>query len=214
MVKIICISDTHNKLGHINVPDGDILIHAGDMTSQGTPQEIAWFNSEIGKLPHKHKIVIAGNHDFGFEQAPDFCRSILTNATLLQDESIVVEGIKIYGSPWQPEFFNWAFNLPRGEPLRQVWSKIPEDTEILITHGPPKFILDSVGPDKHNPVQVNVGCEELSKRIEKLSKLKLHVFGHIHKQHGAIQVNGVTYINAASLDDRYQPANKPIIFNL
>lgn len=215
MTKIITISDTHNRLGQMNIPDGDILLHAGDSTMQGTEDELIKFNQDLGRLPHKHKIVIAGNHDWGFQKDPAISRALITNATYLEDSFIIVDGLKIYGSPWQPWFYDWAFNLHRGFEIKQKWALIPDDIDVLITHGPPHGILDSVGPNHYNPVKTNVGCEELFKTINsRLKNLKLHVFGHIHPQHGFVKQDGVTFINAASLNDRYQVAHLPIVIDL
>jgi hypothetical protein len=110
----------------------------------------------------------------------------------------------IYGTPWQPEFFNWAFNLPRGEKLKEKWDMIPVDTDILITHGPPFGKLDYVRYGNEN-----VGCEELMKRVEEI-KPKIHVFGHIHEGYGYVFDGNTHYINASVLNDRYEYRNKPV----
>ena len=203
MPKIICISDTHSTTPE--VPSGDILIHAGDLTNRGNEAELrdqlAWLDS----LPHKHKIFIAGNHDFIFEIASDYAKYILKDyksLTYLQDESINIEGIKFYGSPWQPEFNNWAFNLKRGDELKKKWELIPQDTDFLITHCPPKGILDFVKP-------LNTGCEELLEVVSKI-KPRYHVFGHVHEGAGKLEQDGITFINASVLDDKYKPYTTPI----
>jgi hypothetical protein len=128
----------------------------------------------------------------------------------LEDEYMgIVDGdepeIKIWGSPWQPEFYNWAFNLPRGEALKEKWDMIPVDTDILITHGPPFGKLDYVDYSK-----INVGCEELLKRVEEI-KPKIHVCGHIHGGYGYVFDGNTHFINASILNDRYEFRNKPII---
>lgn len=209
MTKIVCISDTHALHKNIkDIPDGDILIHAGDLTNKGELKDVESFNSWLKKLPHKHKIVIAGNHDFCFEQKNIAARELLTDATYLQDSFIILENLKIYGSPWQPWFYDWAFNLRRGEPLKAVWQQIPEDTDILITHGPPYGILDKTDNGDL------VGCEELIKRIEKLRKLKLHVFGHIHEAYGQHKINNVSFVNASTCTLQYNPTNDAIVVEI
>ena len=218
-MKIVMISDTHNKLNLIieDLPEGDLLIHAGDATMGGTAQEIINFNRDLGKVRDKFKygiIFCAGNHDWGFQRDNARAKSFITNAIYLEDSFVEVEGLKIYGSPWQPYFFNWAFNLQRGAEIKQKWDLIPEDIDVLITHGPAFGILDSVGPNQHNPIQKNVGCEELRKKIDSLDKLKLHVCGHIHMENGAKKVGNKMFINASILNDHYLVANKPIIYNL
>lgn len=209
-MKIICISDTHCQLSDIRVPGGknDILIHAGDSTYRGDIAELTKFNEDLGKLPHKYKIVISGNHDWLFQTDPSLARSLMTNCTYLQDESIIIEGLKIYGAPWQPEFGGWAFNLPRGIPLREKWALIPPDTDILVTHGPPLGQGDMTLSYNGFPRE-QVGCWDLATVIQQI-KPKLHIFGHIHCGHGVTKDEHTTYINAAICDEQYDPIQKPI----
>ncbi|MGQ0541098.1 MAG: metallophosphoesterase [Blastocatellia bacterium] len=215
MPRIVCLSDTHNCNSQIAVPDGDILIHSGDATITGTVEEIKLFNKWFSNLPHKRKIFVAGNHDWLFERNNDFARTLLNGEIIyLQDSPTEIDGLKIYGSPWQPRFYDWAFNLMRGEELSRKWKLIPNDTNILITHGPPNGILDEVprswGIDY-------TGCEELRKRIEEIAvfgKLKLHLFGHIHCGYGVHDEFGVKFINASNCDEAYKPVNPPIVIDL
>ncbi len=213
-MKIVCISDTHNCNEQIAVPDGDILIHSGDATTVGNFEQIADFNCWFAKLPHKHKIFVAGNHDWMFETNNNFARQMLDQSIIyLQDSITEIEGLKIYGSPWQPRFFDWAFNLNRGVELAEKWKLIPDDIDILITHGPPHGILDEV------PRQYwieNTGCEELIKKVGELVKnnLKLHVFGHIHCGYGQIEKFGVKFVNASNCDESYNPTQPPIVVEM
>ena len=142
-VRIVCISDTHTLHRQVTVPDGDVLIHAGDICNHGTRGEVKQFVSWLGELPHRHKIFIAGNHDWPFDKHGRHAHHWIKHGTYLQDTAIMIEGLKFYGSPWQPEFCNWAFNLPRGKRLEFVWSSIPDDTDVLITHTPPLFVFMS-----------------------------------------------------------------------
>ncbi len=211
MPRIVCLSDTHNANEQIAVPDGDILIHAGDATITGTFDEILKFDKWFANLPHKIKIFVAGNHDWLFETNNSYARALLSrNVIYLQDSFIEIEGLKIYGSPWQPRFFDWAFNLNRGAELAEKWKLIPNDTDILITHGPPFGILDEV------PRQFwveNTGCEELIKKVEEI-RPKLHLFGHIHCGYGTTEKFGVKFINASNCNESYEPSNPPIVFDL
>jgi predicted phosphohydrolase len=175
-MRVVCVSDTHGRHDSMQVPDGDLLLHAGDCSARGTREQIESFDDWLGRLPHPHKVVIAGNHDCAFAQDPS-ARSWITNATYLQDEQLVIGGLRLWGSPWQPRFFDWAFNLDRGEPLRRVWAKIPAGIDILMTHGPPYGILDATFRGEL------VGCEELLEAVGRV-RPKLHVFGHIHEAHG------------------------------
>jgi Icc-related predicted phosphoesterase len=209
MARIVCLSDTHNRQGQFDVPDGDILVHAGDLTGRGTLREITAVNEWLGRLPHRHKIVIAGNHDFLFEEENLLARSLLTNATYLQDSEVSADGVKIWGSPWQPWFHDWAFNLRRGEALREKWELIPEDTDILITHGPPMGILDETASGER------VGCEDLRDRLAAMSAPPgLHVFGHIHEAYGIERAPRTTHVNASICDLGYRPVNPPIVIDL
>ena len=216
MKKITFISDTHTKHDKVNgfLPGGDILIHAGDLTGRGYLYEIDDFLKWFDKIDnYDTKIFIAGNHDFGFEDNPNQIKSLLTEyktVDYLQDDLLLVgkgdyeDMIKIWGTPWQPEFHNWAFNLPRGEKLKEKWDMIPTNTDILITHGPPHGKLDYVPYSN-----MNVGCEELIKRVNEI-KPKINVFGHIHEGYGYVFDGNTHFINAAVLNGRYEFQNKPI----
>jgi Icc-related predicted phosphoesterase len=208
MPKIVCLSDTHNCNEQIIVPDGDILIHAGDATVQGTIDEIVFFNEWFSSLPHKYKIFVAGNHDWLFQINPKLAQSLLDESIIyLQDSLVGIEGLKIYGAPWQPWFFDWAFNLRRGAEIAEKWKLIPGDTDILITHGPPNGILDQT------PFGDLAGCEELRKRVEEI-RPRLHVFGHIHLGYGKLEKFGVQFANASNCDESYAPVNSPLVFDL
>ena len=222
--KITFISDTHSKHNMISkdLPGGDILIHAGDFMNSGrNPMDIyqfcKWFE---GLEQYDNKVFIAGNHDRLFETDPEMASEIYgayENITYLQDEELAIyydgpngdmpeENIRIYGSPWQPEFYNWAFNLPRhGEEMKEKWDAIPDNTDILVTHGPPFGYLDIPG----GQTTLRVGCEMLRERVEAF-KPKIHVFGHIHGSR-SIHHNGNTlFVNASVLDEQYRYTNKPI----
>ena len=204
-MKCVVISDTHGMYSDLDIPPGDVFIHAGDILGRGELSELVDFNNWLSTLPHKHKIVIAGNHDWCFERNEEESRSCLTNATYLKDESVEVDGVKFYGSPWQPFFFNWAFNLERGMELKAKWDLIPDNIDVLITHGPALGILDQVVDGSH------VGCEELFKAIGRI-KPKYHIFGHIHEGYGSKTLAGCTHINASTTTERYIPSNNPITF--
>jgi len=201
-MKIVTISDTHGLQGDLTIPDGDILIHAGDLTKRGDLRELSAVNEFFGQLPHPHKVVIAGNHDFCFERTPDASRAVMTNCTYLQDEAVIIEGIRLWGSPWQPWFYDWAFNLRRGPALERKWNLIPNDTDILITHGPPSGYGDTTVNGEA------VGCADLSNALTRVQP-KLHVFGHIHEGYGRWNDDTTTYINASICDYHYRPVNPP-----
>lgn len=209
-MKIVCIADTHNQHGLI-LPDdlkGDMIIHAGDVTSMGSKYDVEGFLYWFNKLPFKHKIFIAGNHDWFFEIAPqDEIDSLLKrypDIIYLNDSGVEIEGLKIWGSPISPWFYNWAFNR-LGDTIQPHWDLIPLDTNILITHGPIRGYLDmTTGGDI-------TGCPRLLSKIYELPKLKLHVCGHIHEGHGIRKFKrGVNFVNASVLDDNYFMTYPPI----
>ena len=214
MPRIVCLSDTHNFHDQIAVPDGDVLIHAGDATGRGSIPEIAAFNRWFKKLPHKYKIFVAGNHDWLFETDNKYARQMLDDSIIyLEDSWVEIEGLKFYGSPWQPRFYDWAFNLMRGAEMARKWKLIPSDVDVLITHGPPHGILDEV-PRQY--FVENTGCEELRFKVEEIAaeKLKLHVFGHIHCGYGQTEQFGVKFFNASNCSEDYSPTNLPLVYDL
>lgn len=210
MTRIACISDTH--LRHLffplQIPESDILIHAGDATLSGDFFEIRDFFEWFGALPHRIKIFVAGNHDWLFQRKPALARSLVPDGVVyLQDDMVEVEGLKIYGSPWQPEFQGWAFNLPRGYRLREKWDMIPSGIDVLVTHGPPLSILDLNYSGDH------VGCGDLYEAVKRV-KPRLHVFGHIHVSYGVAKAGNTLFVNASTCDEAYRPSNKPIVVDI
>ncbi|MBX7219371.1 MAG: metallophosphatase domain-containing protein [Blastocatellia bacterium] len=206
-MRLVAISDTHSKHGQLEIPAGDVLIHAGDFTRIGSLDDIAEFNRWLGTLPHRHKIIIAGNHDWGFQLAPEPARMLITNAMYLQDSGATVAGVRFWGSPWQPWFMDWAFNLKYPAELREKWDLIPADTEVLITHGPPLGFGDRT-MNGHA-----AGCGELLAAIRRI-RPKVHICGHIHEGYGAVTHQGTAFINASSCDFHYQAINPPIVWDL
>lgn len=212
---ITFISDTHNKHNQItkDLPGGDLLVHAGDISSMGYKHEIQqfckWFN---GLDNYTNKIFIAGNHDWGFQDNPTETKEIIDfykNITYLQDQIDMIgenteDMIKVWGSPWQPEFYNWAFNLPRnGEELKGKWDLIPNDIDILITHGPAWGYVDKIFGS-----QTPLGCELLTTKIKEI-KPKIHVCGHIHSARGYVFDGDTHFINASVLNESYFYDYKP-----
>lgn len=203
-LRICLISDTHERHRELDVPDADLLIHAGDATMNGKLAAIADFDDWLGSLPHRSKCVIAGNHDRTLESKPEKARPLIRHATYLQDSGTTVGGLRIWGSPWQPEFMSWAFNLERGAPLREKWALIPADTDILVTHGPPLGHGDFVARGER------VGCEQLALRLLELD-VRLHVFGHIHEGYGVTHAGKTLFANASNCDLGYEATQPPIL---
>ena len=205
-MRLVCISDTHGR-HDFPVPEGDVLVHGGDLTAGGSLDEIAKAHAWLASLPHAHKVVIAGNHDHAFERSPLDARALMRDVTYLEDEAYAIDGVRFYGSPWQPRFFDWAFNLDRGPALAAVWAKIPDDTDVLITHGPPHGILDVIHSGEH------VGCEALRDALPRI-RPRVHVFGHIHEAYGELARDGTRYVNASTCTLRYEPHQPPIVVDL
>ena len=191
------------------MPDGDLLIHAGDLTGRGTLSEVNAAIAWLEALPHRDKIVIAGNHDFLFESENALARSLITRMVYLEDSEVAIQGLRIWGSPWQPWFYDWAFNLRRGQKLREKWAQIPEAIDILVTHGPPMGTMDVTTSGEA------VGCEELRDRLAAMVKPpRLHVFGHIHEGHGIVRTARTTSVNASICDVAYRPVHSPLVIDL
>jgi Icc-related predicted phosphoesterase len=200
-MRLVVISDTHNLHDRIvSLPDGDILIHAGDFMGSGLDlKEILSFNQWLREQPFKQRVVCAGNHDRSFENMPEMARGLLTNAIYLENDGITIDGVSFWGSPYTPEFMNWAFMYPRGGAAKRYWDQIPNGLDVLITHGPPRGILDQVTPGGEH-----LGCEELRKTVE-AKKPRIHIFGHIHGGAGTFENGTTRFVNAAYLNEAYKP---------
>lgn len=206
-MRFVFISDTHMAHHEINIPDGDVLIHSGDATYTGSVKEVASFGNWFQSLPHKTKIFVAGNHDWLFERERSLAEGLMGDVICLQDSATQVGPFKIWGSPVQPWFCDWAFNRERGEDIKKHWDLIPPDTDILVTHGPPYNILDKCLDGSI------VGCMDLLQAINRV-KPKIHAFGHIHPGFGVANCNGTQFINASIMDDDYNPVNHAIVVDL
>ena len=214
-MKLVVISDTH--CSQFPLPDGDVLIHCGDHTYKGTVPESEPALQWLVDQPHKHKLIIAGNHELGWEQdllrnyyrpVPISVPTVVArypSLTYLHDSGIEIDGIKFWGSPYQPVFYNWAFQKERGSPygLAEHWEKIPEDTDVLITHGPPYGFGDT------NKRDGRFGDEDLLRRV-RVVKPTLHLFGHAHAGYGEWLSEGTLFVNAAILNEDYHVQNKPV----
>lgn len=210
-MKIVTISDTHTYKPEI--PDGDILLHAGDATYRGLEGEVREFGEWFQSLPHKYKIFVPGNHDLSFESNPlkasewFYERRNDLNTHILIDQFIEIEGLKIWGTPWQPWFGSWAFNIKKESDMKEKWDMMPNNTDIMIVHGPPYGVLDQCQDGSR------VGSKTLKDKIRN-SNLKLVVCGHIHENYGVKYLKKNTIIaNSSICTLSYRPVNKPHIFD-
>jgi len=203
-LRVVFIADTHNNTPP--VPDGDVLVHAGDLTGHGTPREVIQVGLWLNSLPHKHKVVIPGNHDFLFEKDANHALSLLNcDVTYLQESAALVAGLRIWGSPRTPRFYDWAFNVDRGEAIRRYWGMIPSGLDILVTHGPPHGILDTTNSGE------SAGCEELANAIARV-RPRVHAFGHIHEPGGSTkEMDGTVFVNCAS---GYRSEHLPVVMDV
>jgi predicted phosphohydrolase len=190
-MRLVAVADTHLFHEGLEIPEGDVLVHAGDLCRHGDTDELGRAADWLASLPHRHKVVIAGNHDWAFVRDPQAARALLGEAHYLQDEELVLEGVRFWGSPWQPAYHDWAFNLPRGEALAAVWQKIPTGLDVLVTHGPPAGIGD------RSPHPARRGCQALRERVEVVAP-RVHRVGHIHQDGGAWQVGPTLFANVTT----------------
>ena len=220
-MKIVAISDTHGMHRRLDgkIPEGDLLIHAGDLTRHGSRGEFVDFCEWFAEQPHTHKLFIAGNHDKYLEedaaQADYYINKF--GLTYLKDSSVTIDGQIFYGSPRTPQYYNWSFMSVRGNSIKRYWDNIPDNTDVLITHGPPLGQGDLVPPYPGvSKFPRSAGCLQLLLRIKEV-KPKVHICGHIHAGYGISQCDELpltTFINAATCTEGYAPSNAPISFTL
>ncbi|OLY92720.1 Predicted phosphoesterase [Cnuella takakiae] len=208
-MQFVAISDTHCRHHNLRLPPGDVLLHTGDITMRGLRSELLDFLLWFRLQPYKHKIFIGGNHDFCLEQipAPQLACLIPEGVTYLNDAGVSIEGLQIWGSPVSPFHHGWAFNRHRGAHIRRHWQKIPDDTDILLTHTPPFGILDQIVTEKNN------GDKDLLKRVLSIQP-SIHVFGHIHEAYGQQRKGATRFYNASLMNEHYQLVNQPFSFQL
>lgn len=204
---VTIIADTHGLHEEVKLTKGDILIHAGDITEYGTEEEVFDFLNCFSNQAFTYKIFIAGNHDLFLEECTKAQRKkmIPKNIIYLNNSGVEINKIIIWGSPFTPYFLGMAFNAKQGAEIKKHWNKIPFETDILVTHGPPLGILDN-----------DLGCKSLLEKVLEVNP-KIHCFGHIHEQEKCIKKNGITFINAALVNslkpmemDNYKIIVKPI----
>ena len=216
-MKIVALSDTHCQLSQVDVPDGDILVHCGDFTYFGEQKELIQFGKHLRKLPHKHKILVPGNHDlrldvFHEKYHPDAVKWINPDANthILINEIVTIEGITFFGSPMVPKISQWAFgrnpltkDMIYQDIIHQIDSGWIQKPHVVISHAPPSGILD----------EVDYGCPVLLDFITTL-KPKLHLFGHCHEGYGHTKNEHTTFINVSTCNREYLPKNKPYIIEV
>ncbi len=192
-MRLVAVADTHLFHEDLDVPDGDLFVHAGDLCRHGSLDELEVAAELIRSLPHSHKVVVAGNHDWSFVHHPEESRRILGDGVIyLEGVAATIAGLRFWGGPWQPEYNDWAFNLPPGAALAEKWAHIPAGLDVLVTHGPPMGIGDggSYGAGR-------LGDDALRDRVRAV-RPRLHLFGHIHDSGGAWQIDGTLFVNCTT----------------
>ena len=223
-MRILFTSDSHSLQNEIPkqwLKEADAICHSGDICLKGTHQEAVAFMKWFSELPYEHKLFTVGNHDICFdpthrrykyfkedfdrvypEKIDDIREIIPDNIMLLDNSGIEIEGLKFWGYPQTPEFCSWAFNIPRGEAMTEFTGQIPLDTDILLTHGPPRGILDMTMRGEY------VGCEQLLERIKEVKPL-VHSFGHIHEARGKVVDGDTLFLNSSVVNLNYFVVNQP-----
>ena len=233
-ITLAALSDTHGHHRDPVVPDADVLVYAGDFMTCGRKfSEVQDFGYWFSRQPHQYKILIAGNHDIFMEHSEGTCLAQFQKAGsigqfyYIKDSGVTINGFKFWGSPYQPRFYDWAFNVDRGPEIKKHWDLIPQDTDVLITHGPPEGILDQARPGSIGVLSGSMivspsehcGCEELRKTVDRISP-KVHIFGHIHGSYGhdksldyyAPKITN--FYNVSICNEKYNPVNDPVLIEL
>jgi Icc-related predicted phosphoesterase len=217
-MRIVAISDTHGQYrdSRLVIPDGDVLIHCGDALNRGTLAELRTFAQWLDNKPHKHKILISGNHDWCWQREPDAALSLLGDSTTyLCDTMVTIDGVNFYGSPWTPRFYQWAFMKDRGGDMKQIWDALRRTAEsnpidVLITHGP------AYGHGDNAPRKRRAGCLELLHAIKEV-RPKVHLCGHIHEGHGlsySDEIEGTLFANVSICTGDYKPTNPATVITI
>jgi Icc-related predicted phosphoesterase len=216
---LVAFSDTHGLHAEMDhaIPDGDVLIHAGDFCGRGLMEEVREFAAWMGAFPHRHKLVTAGNHDRPVEDDEAGCRAVFAEngIRLLIGESVKIEGYQFYGAPYTPTFMNWHFMRERGAEIRAEWETIPDDADVAFTHGPAYGHGDQTIPWRGDPPR-HAGCLELLTRLRAVQP-NVHIFGHIHEGYGATisdELPATRFFNASACSSSYRPENAPFRFQL
>ncbi|HEU4405669.1 MAG TPA: metallophosphatase domain-containing protein [Polyangiaceae bacterium] len=199
-MRIVAVADTHLFHDELRVPEGDLFVHAGDLCRGGTLDELERGLAWVRSLPHRFKVLVAGNHDWAFAREPAEARALAAGAGVLylEDGGAEVGGLRVWGSPWQPTYYDWAFNLPRGRALAEKWARVPPGLDLLVTHGPPAGVGD------RSSMGGRSGCDDLRARIAEV-RPRVHLFGHIHEDGGAWAHEGTLFVNCTTWECERAP---------
>jgi len=209
-MKLVFIGDTHNQHGGVVIPPCDVLVHTGDLTGRGEAHEVIAGLEWLQQQPAARLLYTPGNHDWLFEHQEPYGKELCKQygVDYLHDSGVVIDGIHFYGTAWTPWFCNWAFNVVHESDIDRHFQKIPDETSILITHGPPRGVLDAVAHD-----QRHVGCPALLRHVKRVMP-RVHAFGHIHEGYGRLDKDGTAFLNCSQVDLRYVLTNRPHVVEL
>ena len=217
-MKIVAISDVHGRWNKLTIPECDILISAGDYSFQGERHMVRDFHRWLNQQDAGYIISVQGNHEKwvekNFQEAKELAEKECPGVFFMEEGPIEIEGLKLWTSAMTPWFYNWAYNRYRGGDIQKHWNLIPEDTDVLVTHGPPADILDIVYQVDCVTPRERVGCLALYNKVMSLPKLKHHIFGHIHGSYGHQEHNGKHFWNVAICDDLYHANNEPVLIEI
>ena len=210
---LVCVSDTHGDHEAVTLPGGDVLVHAGDITAHGTESDLLRFLEWFGTRDFSHRLFVAGNHDGFLERDAGRAARLAREAgvTWLNDSGVTLEGVAFWGSPITPRFLDWAFMRDPGADIERHWAMIPEDTDVLVTHGPPFGVLDEI--EREGGKTERTGCPSLLARIDAV-RPALHLFGHIHEGRGRITRGDVTHLNVSTMNRHYRIAHPPVVVEI
>lgn len=208
-MRLVAISDVHEKWHNLKIPPCDILISAGDYSFHGYPNVVKHFHEWLNKQEAKHIISVQGNHEQwvekNFEDAKRIALQACPAVHFMEEGLVEIEELKIWCSSMTPWFHDWAYNRHRGQEIKKHWDLIPSDTNILVTHGPPEGILDAIYNANGIP-KGRVGCYDLRDAVKRI-KPDVHIFGHIHSDYGEHHEDGTSFYNVAICDDMYLPSH-------
>ena len=186
---VLPLSDTHGHERELELPPCDVVVHTGDVApGVGKLQDFTLFLRWFQSLDVEHKVFVPGNHDFACQEQEALCRQLCRDAGvhfLVHEPLTLTVGtrrLEIFGSPWQPWFHDWAWNIRSEERRAQLWAQVPESTQLLLTHAPAYGLLDQTEEGSA------VGDAALAARLLQLPSLEAHVFGHIHESSGSRSV--------------------------
>jgi len=214
-IRFVMLSDTHGF--EVEIPNGDVLLYGGDFSAgRGSIEQTYKFAKWIGSQPHEYKIMIAGNHDFPLDNDAYLCKRIFEENEIVwlrESHFTIYDNLVVWGSAYHPKIWG-KFELERSD-MPAVWALIPEKVDILLTHGPPRGIMDYsvLGANPGNVGDDALNAWYLERKVNDRPRPMIHMFGHIHEGYGVKQLTGTWFYNASICNEHYEPVNKPFVWD-